>query len=114
MQRINLDHNIIGQRIRNAREQANLQQIELAEQLSVNQRAVSDMENGRRKVSALELATISSITNIPVLYFFEGEKTLTSFDYLALNQLNRLESDIDRNNAVELLRFFCDALEQHK
>ena len=113
MDKTNLDRKILGQRIRTARERANFQQLELATHLSLNQRAISEMENGRRKVDVLELALIADATQVPISYFFEGESRLSDFEELFLKQIERLNTDKDKQNALDFFQFFCDVINQY-
>lgn len=56
----------IGKRIRELREMLGLSQQDLARRLGTSRPAISQIENGERKVSADELITLSAILNISV------------------------------------------------
>ncbi len=56
----------IGKRIRELRETLELSQQDLARLMGVSRPAISQIENGERKVSADELITLSAILNISV------------------------------------------------
>jgi transcriptional regulator with XRE-family HTH domain len=58
----------IGQRIKKLREEIGINQQELADRLSVLRPTISQMENGKRKVTAEELIKLSEILNTSVQY----------------------------------------------
>ena len=59
----------IGYRITIAREEAGLNQKELAEILGISQASLSNYENGKRRVYWPQLEKISKILNKPLEYF---------------------------------------------
>ncbi len=64
----------VGQLIRNARNEANMSQAELAKLIYRRQAAVSDMENGKMEPTASTLLLMSYALNKPVGYFFPREQ----------------------------------------
>ena len=60
----------MGNLIRNARNEANLSQAELAKLVYTRQATISDIENGKREASSSELMSLSYALNKPLLYFF--------------------------------------------
>ena len=64
----------IGQRLRLAREMAGLSQTQVARMLTLHRPSVSEMEAGRRKVSAEELTKLSEIYDISMLWLTGLEK----------------------------------------
>jgi transcriptional regulator with XRE-family HTH domain len=69
----NLD-NLLSKRIRSIREQLGYSQERLAELLNVSRVTVSQMEAGRRKLSASDLKKLSDIFQIPADYLLNPEK----------------------------------------
>lgn len=59
----------IGYRITIAREEAGLNQKELAEILGISQASLSNYENGKRRVYLPQLETIAKVLNKPLEYF---------------------------------------------
>jgi transcriptional regulator with XRE-family HTH domain len=56
----------LGVRIKRAREDAHMEQIELAEALSTSRDSISHWEHGDRNVTVYTLAKIAQATNRPV------------------------------------------------
>jgi transcriptional regulator with XRE-family HTH domain len=65
----------LGQRIRQAREEAKLSQAQLAERAYLKQSSVSKIETGVRAVSAEDLLYLSYALDKPIAYFFPKEFT---------------------------------------
>ncbi len=67
----------IGQRIKKLREQLGVNQQKLAELLEVSRPAISQIENGERKISADELIKLSEIFNLSVESLLDLKKQTT-------------------------------------
>lgn len=61
---------LIAQRIRAARLQRNLTQQDLANKIGVTSAAISDIERGKTRISAVDLITFSDLLLKPIEYFF--------------------------------------------
>lgn len=94
----------LGARIRSAREQANISQEELASRVSKDQRAVSDYENGKRKLAAAELPAFARALNVSVLYFFEGEISQNDVDRALLKEFHQIASTEAQQDVIEIVR----------
>ena len=70
---------LIGQRLRWRRKELRLTQEQLGETLGLTFQQVQKYEKGVNRISAGRLYEISSVLDIPVLYFYEG-----TFKYLIL------------------------------
>ncbi len=64
----NLDRVRIGSRLRMAREMSGLSQAQVAKMLSLHRPSVSEMEAGRRKVSAEELCKLAEIYDVKLTW----------------------------------------------
>lgn len=91
---------MMGKLIRKARKEAGLSQVELAKKAYFRQASISDIENGKREVSASELVYFSLALNKPILYFFpdqykgkifEGE--LSSEEQEIISIINQMDND---------------------
>jgi transcriptional regulator with XRE-family HTH domain len=94
----------MGERIRSARNEANLTQGQLAEKAYLRQATISDMEKGKREPSVSELLSISFVLSKPLAYFFPkgqayviDETSLSKLEQeLILNARNLSESDLKK------------------
>jgi transcriptional regulator with XRE-family HTH domain len=62
----------LGKLIREARLEANLSQSELAEKAYFSQTAISQIEQGKRDISAAEILYFSAALDKPILYFYQN------------------------------------------
>lgn len=89
----------IGVRLKTAREQAGLTQGQVAKLLGLHRPSVSEMEAGRRGVSADELATLAETYGVSVNWLLEGEAgDVSRVRYeMAARQLSSMkDEDIDQ------------------
>ncbi len=77
---------------------------ELAELVSKDQRAISEYENGKRRLAAIDLPAFAEALNVPITYFYEGEKSLQEFDKLLLSAFANLPSPEAKQVAIEVVR----------
>lgn len=64
------DH--VGQRLRQRRQELNLSQTVVADQLGVTFQQVQKYERGMNRISASRLHDLCAILSVPVEYFFDG------------------------------------------
>lgn len=103
----------LGLRIRHARERIGMSQEALAEQISRDQKAVSEYENGKRKLPATELPTLAGVLGVPVSYFFEGDFLIDDLDQLLLQEFHTLPTKADKQTAIQTVRLLSDAIRRH-
>jgi len=88
---------IIAFRLREARRLSGLSQLQVAAILKVHRPAISEMEAGRRKVTAEEIVTLAELYQVePKWLLGEGEQTLNINDsrlQLAARELQKLKPD---------------------
>ncbi|GAA3992288.1 XRE family transcriptional regulator [Allokutzneria multivorans] len=65
----------IGERIRSARVGSQHTQDEVAKKLDIDRSSVVRLEAGQRKISALELASLSELFDVPLTYFLRESPT---------------------------------------
>jgi len=70
----NLDRVRIGSRLRMAREMSGLSQAQVAKMLSLHRPSVSEMEAGRRKVSAEELCKLAEIYDVKLTWLTGSDR----------------------------------------
>lgn len=66
-----VDSDVLGSRIREARERAGLKQGELADRVDIDRTGVNKIENGTRRVTAIELSDIARALGVRMGSFFE-------------------------------------------
>lgn len=94
----------LGDRLRDARNYLGLTQEEVAAYLSIPRTALTDIEGGRRRVEALELARLAKLYRQPLSYFTGGDESATALPpdvaYLA-----RQAASLSSQDREELGRF---------
>ena|SRR3990170_1785176 len=96
----------VSERLREAREAAGLSQGQVAKRLGLHRPTISEIEAGRRKVSASEIEKFSSIYGVTVVWIVSGSASDDPADtklLMAARELSKMsESDLDR--LMSLLR----------
>ena len=104
----------LGSRLRESREYLGLSQEFVAEHLGIPRASISAMENGKRKVSSLELKQLARIYKQPSSYFL-GEDELARDEqsqdviFSALYRTTRALSDQDRQQVLRFAQFLRQA-----
>ena len=98
-----VDRQILGSRLKEAREYLNLARTRLPRSLKVPRSAVSMMEAGQRKVDAIELQKLAEIYQRPI-GFFIGEAASPPMPEV-VQHLARAASKLTDQDREELLRF---------
>ena len=102
---INRD-SLIPQRLRLAREQAGLSQGQVARALNIRRPAISEIESGKRRVSAAELGALSELYGVSMAWLCgqttDGERDLDERVQLAARELANLRSE-DLDSILRLL-----------
>jgi transcriptional regulator with XRE-family HTH domain len=91
----------LAERLKETREYLGLSQQFVAEQSGISRVAISAIENGKRKVEALELEALSRIYQYPVAYFLDG----TLDDPTTVVTLAREARGLSNDDVEEVLRF---------
>lgn len=98
----------IGARIRQAREAKGLSQEELAVGVSRSQKAISQYENGTRRMFANDLPQFAEALNVPVSFFFTGKIIIEDFDEIILTECQRLKTIEAKQALLQFIRVFAD------
>lgn len=94
----------LGDRLREARKYLGLKQEEVASYLKIPRTALTDIENGQRKVEAIELTRLARLYRQSVAYFTgEDEEAASMSPDVA--HLARQASELSRQDRLELGRF---------
>ncbi len=99
-----MDPKWLGLRIRQARERRGMSQDDLAAALARDQRAISEYENGKRKLATTDLPAFATVLEVPVLYFFEPDVGVDDSEAALLNYFHQLPSPEAKQAAVDILR----------
>lgn len=99
----------MGELIKKARLEAKMSQAELAEEAHFRQAAISQIEAGKREVTAADLLYLSYSLNKPIIYFFpqwlklekSEEGDLTPLEKELLLHVRKLEDDDKRRLIVQ-------------
>jgi len=105
-----LDSQILGIRIREARERLKMSQEELAAAVSKDQHAISQYENGKRKLAATDIPDFARILHVSVFYFYEDEATRNDLDEAMLLEFQHLPTPEIKRAIIESVRAISSAL----
>ena len=94
----------LGERLRDARNYLGLKQEEVATYLNIQRTALTDIEAGRRKVDALELAKLAKLYKQPAS-FFTGEEPAAGELTAEVAHLARQAAELSSQDRQELGRF---------
>lgn len=93
----------IGERLRQAREYLELKQGEAAEAVGLSRSALSLVENGRRKVDAVELSRFAQVYGQSIEALTGTAETPPLPE--SVNALARAATELSADDRAELLRF---------
>jgi transcriptional regulator with XRE-family HTH domain len=92
----------LAERLKGARELRGLSQEAVARQLGLPRPAISHIENGHRRVEALELTELARIYERPLSYFTMDDRE-SQFD-----KLRRATDDLNETDRDEVIKFAED------
>jgi len=98
------DYEVMGARLRQAREYLGLSQEAVAEALGVPRASVSAMESGRRKVSSLELRDLARLYKRPLDWFYNVSAEPIAEDE-TVAALFRATKTLNQEEKEQVLRF---------
>lgn len=94
----------LGDRLREARKYLGLKQDEVANYLRIPRTALPDIENGQRRVEAIELTRLAKLYRQPIGYF-TGEDEMSASLPVDVAHLARRAADLSQQDRDELGRF---------
>lgn len=101
---------LIGRRLRQAREALNLSQGELANRISRTQYAISEYENANRRIYAHDLPKLAQTLNVTINYFFmpyeddETEESNPNLEEYLLVQFRNLPTNEAKEFVTNLVQ----------
>jgi transcriptional regulator with XRE-family HTH domain len=96
----------LANKLREAREFANLSQQFVAQQSGIPRSAISDIEHGSRRVESLELKRLAALYRMPVSYFLGDDDELAgAAPDPTVQALARAASEMSDVERREVLRF---------
>lgn len=96
----------IAERLKEARIMSGLSQENAAKILNIQRPAISEIESGRRKVSAEEIISFSKLYKVSTTWLLlkeEGDTEMDEQTKVAARELGKM-SEADRKKLLELLR----------
>lgn len=94
----------LGDKLREARKYLGLKQEEVAAYLKIPRTALTDIENGQRRVEAIELARLARLYRQPMGYF-TGEEDAAASLPVDVAHLARRAANLSQQDRDELSRF---------
>ncbi|WP_244550036.1 helix-turn-helix domain-containing protein [Bradyrhizobium sp. cf659] len=94
----------LGDKLREARKYLGLKQEEVAAYLKIPRTALTDIENGQRRVEAIELARLARLYRQPMGYF-TGEEDASANLPVDVAHLARRAANLSQQDRDELSRF---------
>lgn len=94
----------LAERLREVREYLGLSQQLVAEHTKIPRVAISAIENGKRKVEAIELEALARLYRHPITYFLNSEEGALS-EPATIRALAREAQDLTERDRQEVLRF---------
>ena len=91
----------LAERLREAREYLGISQQLVADYTKIPRVAISAIENGKRKVEALELEALATAYRLPVTHFLDG----TLEEPATVRALAREATNLTERDREEVLRF---------
>ncbi len=101
----------MGQRIREAREECDMSQVELADAIQRRRPSISEMENGKMEPDASTLLMLAAVLKKPLIYFYPpiyaarfAPDARTPLEQELLLEFRRLEDETHQRVVIEQIR----------
>lgn len=99
--------------LKDARGKRGLSQDYLGNLVGKDQKAISEYENGQRRVNAVDVPLFAKALEVSILYFYIGDITSQDLDETLLTEFHRLPNEQDQEVAIEMVRLFSNTVERH-
>lgn len=103
-----VDDEVVGDRLREARETLGLTQADVADALGIPRTSVIAMEAGRRKVSGLELRRLARVYRRPIEWLLAEETPATDANHALFHATATLTED-DKAQVLRFAQFLASA-----
>lgn len=100
----NPDWQLVGLRLRTAREYLNFAQQYVSDATGIPRTAISEIERGARKVDSLELRKLAKLYRKPIGFFLDQDADAAEADHAAL-MLARTLGPLTDNDREQVLKF---------
>ena len=90
-----------------------MSQRDFSDAVGKDQTAISEYENGKRKVPAVELSIFAQVLQVPVSYFYEGDIQPDDLDHLLLNEFRKLPNLEAKQVVLQMVRALSSLLKQN-
>lgn len=101
-----MDRQMLGERLKEAREYVGLKQEDVAKKLGIPRSALSNIEAGSRKVDAIELAQLAKLYQRPVAWFTGEDSNNASHNMPeGVAHVARAAAALSKQDRAELARF---------
>jgi transcriptional regulator with XRE-family HTH domain len=101
---VDLQRLSLAQRLREAREYVGMSQEAVAQALSISRPAISNLENGSRKIEAIELNTLAHLYGCTVDFLLTGSESQDIID-TGVQFLARATKGLSKRDIDEVTRF---------
>jgi transcriptional regulator with XRE-family HTH domain len=99
------ERQMLGERLKEAREYVGLKQDDVAKKLGIPRSALSNIEAGSRKVDAIELAQLAKLYQRPVAWFTGEDRSSASKMPKEVAHVARAAATLSQQDREELARF---------
>jgi len=94
---------LLGKRMREARERLGLSQEEFGARISRTQFAISEYENGKRRIYAHDLPKIAHVLRVSIIYFFDETDEADTNEEIILQAFRNLPSTKAKHIATNIM-----------
>jgi len=103
-----MDRVTLGNRIRMARDRKNYSQEHLAQLVGRDQRGISEIEAGTRKLPVTDLPAFAEALGVSILYFFEDVVTEDDLNIEMLSVFEQIQNADMKRSAIAIVRILSE------
>lgn len=91
-----------------------MSQEDLAAAVSKDQKAISEYENGRRKLAVTDLPKLAMELQVPISYFFEEDTSIHDLDDALLDYFHQFSSAEDKEALIDVMRILSGIIRRNQ